>query len=46
MKENMDALLELKGTQEEQEWLRENLETLSGWEEIILATALERRPLA
>ena len=44
MKENMDALLRLKGTQEEREWLLENLETLSVREGTILAAALEWRP--
>ena len=44
MKENMDALLQLKGTQEEREWLRENLESLSVREGTILAAALEWHP--
>ena len=44
MKENMDALLRLKGTQEEREWLLENLETLSVRDGTILAAALEWRP--
>jgi len=42
--QDIDALLRLNGTQREQDWLRENLETLSVREGIILTTALQRHP--
>ncbi len=44
MNENINALLQLDGTQKEQDWLRENLETLSVREGTILAAALQRNP--
>lgn len=46
MNANIDALLQLKGTQKERDWLRENLETLSVREGTILAAALARHPPA
>lgn len=44
MNETIAALLELSGTPSEQNWLRENLETLSVREGTILAAALEWHP--
>lgn len=44
MNETIAALLQLSGTPSEQNWLRENLETLSVREGTILAAALEWHP--
>ena len=44
MNENINTLLQLDGTQKEQDWLRKNLEMLSVREGTILAAALQRNP--
>lgn len=44
MKNNFDDLLELPGTPEEREWIRERLETLSVRESYVLAAATSRHP--
>ena len=44
MNEDINALLQLNGTQKERDWLRENMETLSVREKTILAAALQQHP--
>ena len=44
MNEDINALLQLNGTQKERDWLQENMETLSVRERTILAAVFQQPP--
>ena len=46
MNEDINALLQLNGTQKERDWLQENMETLSVRERTILAAVFQQHPPA